>query len=214
LIDSNFFKKSELNIKNVSRETFNDLNEYVNLVVHKNKEINMISKSSEKSINTRHLLDSAQIIDFVDKNDIKLCTDLGSGAGFPGIVLAILMKSKNPLFKVIFYEKSFHKSNFLRSVSRKLNLNSEINQKNIFEEKNLITDIIVSRAFKPLPIIFEIAVNNFKKFKYIIVFLGKSGKEILKDAKKKWNFDYLEKKSLTSDESIVIKISNLKKKNG
>ena len=214
MIDSNFFKKSELNIKNVSRETFNDLNEYVNLVVHKNKEINMISKSSEKSINTRHLLDSAQIIDFVDKNDIKLCTDLGSGAGFPGIVLAILMKSKNPLFKVIFYEKSFHKSNFLRSVSRKLNLNSEINQKNIFEEKNLITDIIVSRAFKPLPIIFEIAVNKFKKFKYIIVYLGKSGKEILKDAKKKWNFDYLEKKSLTSDESIVIKISNLKKKNG
>ena len=214
MIDSNFFKKSELNIKNVSRETFNDLNEYVNLVVHKNKEINMISKSSEKSINTRHLLDSAQIIDFVDKNDIKLCTDLGSGAGFPGIVLAILMKSKNPLFKVIFYEKSFHKSNFLRSVSRKLKLNSEINQKNIFEEKNLITDIIVSRAFKPLPIIFEIAVNKFKKFKYIIVFLGKSGKEILKDAKKKWNFDYLEKKSLTSDESIVIKISNLKKKNG
>jgi 16S rRNA (guanine527-N7)-methyltransferase len=212
LIDSNFFKKSELNIKNVSRETFNDLNEYVNLVVHKNKEINMISKSSEKSINTRHLLDSAQIIDFVDKNDIKLCTDLGSGAGFPGIVLAILMKSKNPLFKVIFYEKSFHKSNFLRSVGRKLNLNSEINQKNIFEEKNLITDIIVSRAFKPLPIIFEIAVNNFKKFKYIIIFLGKSGKEILKDAKKKWNFDYIEKKSLTSDESIVIKISNLKKK--
>ena len=214
MIDSNFFKKSELNIKNVSRETFNDLNEYVNLVVHKNREINMISKSSEKSINTRHLLDSAQIIDFIDKNDIKICTDLGSGAGFPGIVLAILMKTKNPLFKVIFYEKSFHKSNFLRSVSRKLKLNSEINQKNIFEEKDLITDIIVSRAFKPLPIIFEIAVNKFKKFKYIIVYLGKSGKEILKDAKKKWNFDYLEKKSLTSDESIVIKISNLKKKNG
>ena len=174
----------------------------------------MISKSSEKSINTRHLLDSAQIIDFIDKNDIKICTDLGSGAGFPGIVLAILMKSKNPLFKVVFYEKSFHKSNFLRSVSRKLKLNSEINQKNIFEEKDLITDIIVSRAFKPLSIIFEIAVNKFKKFKYIIVYLGKSGKEILKDAKKKWNFDYLEKKSLTSDESIVIKISNLKKKNG
>ena len=214
MIDSNFFKKSKLNIKNVSRETFNDLNEYVNLVVHKNREINMISKSSEKSINTRHLLDSAQIIDFIDKNDIKICTDLGSGAGFPGIVLAILMKTKNPLFKVIFYEKSFHKSNFLRSVSRKLKLNSEINQKNIFEEKDLITDIIVSRAFKPLPIIFEIAVNNFKKFKYIIVFLGKSGKEILKDAKKKWSFDYEEKKSLTSDRSIVIKISNLKKKNG
>ena len=213
MIDSNFFKKSKLNIKNVSRETFNDLNEYVNLVVHKNREINMISKSSEKSINTRHLLDSAQIIEFVDKKDINLCTDIGSGAGFPGIVLAILMKSKNPLFKLIFYEKSFHKSNFLKSVSQKLKLNSEINQKNIFEEKNLTTDIIVSRAFKPLPTIFEIACNNFKKFKYIILFLGRSGKEILKDAKKKWSFDYEKKKSLTNEGSIVIKISNLKKKN-
>ena len=195
MIDSHFFKKTELNIENVSHETFKDLNEYIDSVISKNATINLISKSSEKSINTRHLLDSAQIIDFVDKNDIKLCTDLGSGAGFPGIVLAILMKSKNPLFKVIFYEKSFHKSNFLRSVSRKLKLNSEINQKNIFEEKNLTTDIIISRAFKPLPTIFEIACKNFKKFKYIILFLGRSGKEILKDAKKNWNFDYEKKKA-------------------
>ena len=214
MIDSNFFKKSDLNIKNVSRETFNDLNDYIFSVIHKNSEINLISKNSEKSINIRHILDSAQIIDFIDKKDIKLCTDLGSGAGFPGMVIAILMKSKNPLFRVIFYEKSFHKSNFLKSVSRKLKLNSEINQKNIFEEKNLTTDIIISRAFKPLPTIFDIACKNFKKFKYIILFLGRSGKEILKDAKKNWNFDYEKKKSLTSDGSIVIKISNLKKKNG
>ena len=93
-------------------------------------------------------------------------------------------------------------------------MNTEINQKNIFEQKNLETDIIISRAFKPLPVIFEIALKNFKKFKYIILFLGKSGKEILKEASKKWKFDYEEKKSLTSDESLVVKISNLKKKNG
>ncbi len=63
-----------------------------------------------------------------------------------------------------------------------------------------------------MPVIFEIALKNFKKFKYIILFLGKSGKEILKDASKKWKFDCEEKKSLTSEESLVIKISNLKKK--
>ena len=91
-------------------------------------------------------------------------------------------------------------------------MNSEINQTNIVESRNLTTDMIVSRAFKPLPTIFEIALNNFKKFKYIILFLGRSGKEILKDAKKKWNFDYEKKKSLTSDGSIVIKISKLEKK--
>ena len=84
----------------------------------------------------------------------------------------------------------------------------------IFDQKDLQTDIIISRAFKPLPVIFEIASKNFKKFKYIILFLGKSGKEILNEATKNWEFDYEEKKSLTSNESLVVKISNLEKKNG
>jgi len=211
LIDSNFIKNSKLSIQNVSRETLDELNKYSLSILRKNKDINLISLSTEKSINTRHIIDSAQTIDFIDKNNIKVCTDLGSGAGLPGIVLAILMKPKKPEFKVIFYEKSYHKSNFLKEISKKFKLNTEINQKNIFEQKNLQTDIIISRAFKPLPVIFEIASKNFKKFKYIILFLGKNGKKILKETSKKWKFDYEEKKSLTSDESLVVKIWNLKK---
>ena len=214
MIDSNFIKNSKLVIQNVSRETLDELNKYSLSILKKNKEINLISSSTEKSINTRHIKDSAQVIDFIDKNDIKICTDLGSGAGLPGIVLAILMKPKKPQFKVIFYEKSYHKSNFLKEISKKLKLNTEINQNNIFDEKNLSTDIIVSRAFKPLPVIFEIASKNFIKFKYIILFLGNSGKEILKEASKKCKFDCEKKKSLTNDESLVVKISNLKKNNG
>ena len=214
MIDSNYIKNSKFIIQNVSRETLDELNKYGLSILKKNKEINLISTSTEKSINSRHIADSAQIIDFIDKNDVKVCTDLGSGAGLPGIVLAILMKPIKSQFKVIFYEKSYHKSNFLKEMSKKFNLNTEINQKNIFEQKNLQTDIIISRAFKPLPVIFEIASKNFKKFKYIILFLGKSGKEILMEASKKWEFDYEEKKSLTSDESLVVKISNLQKKNG
>ena len=97
-------------------------------------------------------------------------------------------------------------------MSKKFNLNSEVHQKNIFEERNLSTDVIICRAFKPLPIIFQIAKSNFKNFKYIILFLGKSGKKILNDALKFWKFDYEEKKSLTSNESVIVKISNLKKK--
>ena len=214
MIDSNFIKNSKLSVQNISRGTLDELSKYSLSILKKNKEINLISSSTEKSINIRHIADSAQIIDFINKNDVKVCTDLGSGAGLPGIVLAILMKPKKPQFKVIFYEKSYHKSNFLKEMSKKFKLNTEINQKNIFEQKNLQTDIIISRAFKPLPVIFEIATKNFKKFKYIILFLGKSGKEILKDASKKWKFDYEEKKSLTNDDSLVIKISNLNKKNG
>ncbi len=194
MIDSDFIKNSKLNIQNVSRETLDELNKYSLSIIKKNKDINLISSGTEKSINTRHIIDSAQSIDFIDKNDIKVCTDLGSGAGLPGIVLAILMKSKKPQFKVIFYEKSYHKSNFLKEISKKFKLNTEINRKNIFQEKNLQTDIIISRAFKPLQVIFEIASNNFRKFKYIIMFLGKSGKENLKDASKNWKFNYEEKK--------------------
>ena len=214
MIDSDFIKNSKLNIQNVSRETLDELNKYSLSIIKKNREINLISSSTEKSINTRHIVDSAQVLDFINKNDVNICTDLGSGAGLPGIVLAILMKSKKPEFKFIFYEKSYHKSNFLKEISKKFKLNTEIKQKNIFEQKNLQTDIIISRAFKPLQVIFEIALNNLKKFKYIIMFLGKSGKENLREASKKWKFDYEEKKSLTSDQSLVVKIWNLKKKNG
>jgi len=214
LIDSDFIKNNKLNTLNVSRETLKELEEYTFSIIERNKEINLISSSSEKIIKSRHIDDSAQTIEFIDKKGIRICTDLGSGAGLPGIVLGILMKHKNPLFKVIFYEKSFHKSNFLKEMSKKFKLNTEIHQKNIFEEKNLKTDVIISRAFKPLPVVLEIASSNFKNFKYIIMFLGKTGKEILKDAMKIWNFDYEEKKSLTNKDSLVVKISNLRKKNG
>ena len=212
MIDSNFIKFDSFNIANVSRETIKELDEYSKAIIQKNKSINLISNSTEKSINIRHIRDSAQTIDFINKNDIKTCTDLGSGAGLPGIVLGILMKPKKPMFKLIFYEKSYHKSVFLKEMTKKFNLNSEIHRKNIFDERNLSTDVIISRAFKPLPIIFQIAQNNFKKFKYIILFLGKSGKKILDDAHKLWKFDYEEKLSLTSEESMIVKISNLKKK--
>ena len=213
MIDSNLFKIDKLGPSNVSRETMRELEEYTDAIISKNKVINLISKSTEKSIKVRHIEDSAQTIDFIDKNDITVCTDLGSGAGLPGIVLGILMKSKKPIFKLIFYEKSYHKSMFLKQMTKKFNLNSEIHQKNIFNEKNLKTDVIICRAFKPLPIIFQIAKKNFKNFKYIIIFLGKSGKKILNDTHKFWNFDYEEKKSSTNDGSFIVKISNLREKN-
>ncbi len=213
MIDSHIYKIDKILGLNVSRETLNDLDDYSEAIVKKNKDINLISKTTEKSIKQRHIIDSAQTVEFIDKNDINICTDLGSGAGLPGIVLSILMKPKKQAFKLIFYEKSYHKSIFLKEMIKKFNLNSEIRQKNIFQERNLNTDVIISRAFKPLPIIFQIAENNFKNFKYIILYLGKTGKKILDDALKSWTFDYEEKKSLTSKESLIVKISNLRKKN-
>ena len=211
MIDSKIIKTDKLILSNVSRETLKELEDYSQSILNTNKRINLISSSTENSIKTRHIYDSAQTIDFIDKKDITICTDLGSGAGLPSIVLGILMKSKKRGFKLVFYEKSYHKSNFLKEMAKKFKLEADVYQKNIFEEKNLVTDVIICRAFKPLPVIFDIATKNFKNFKYIVMYLGKSGKKILQNVSTKWKFDLEEMKSLTSDESSVVKISNLKK---
>ena len=211
MIDSNILEYSKLEPLNVSRETFPELEEFRSLILAKNKQINLISSNTEAISRERHIIDSAQIIDFINKND-NLCIDIGSGAGLPGIVLAIIMKHQKSNMKFHLYEKSYHKSNFLKEVSKKFDLNTKIIQKDVFLEKNLVTDVIVARAFKPLPIILELVNSNFTKFKSIILFLGKNGKEMLDAALSKWQFEYKEKKSLTSEDSSLIKISNLKKK--
>ena len=196
---------------NVSRETFEDFEEYSSLILSRNKKINLIGRETEKIVRHRHIIDSAQIHDFIDKNE-KICTDIGSGSGLPGIVLAIIMKHKKISMKFNLYEKSFRKTEFLNEVINKFNLNAEVFQKNIFGEKNLVTDTLVSRAFKPLPTILDLVSNNFKKSNSIILFLGRSGKEHLSNCMRTWNFEYKEKKSLTNPESKIIKIYNLKKK--
>jgi len=211
LIDSIFLEYSKLEPLNVSRETFPELEEFRSLILKKNKKINLISYDTEGISRERHIIDSAQIIDLIDKND-KLCTDIGSGSGLPGIVLAIIMKHKQSNMKFHLYEKSYHKSNFLRDVSKKFDLNTKIFQKNIFEEKNLKTDVIVARAFKPLPVVLDLANENFTRFKNIILYLGRNGKQILMESLTNWKFEYKEKKSLTSENSVLIKINKLKKK--
>ena len=194
----------------VSRETLKELETFRKLIIMRNNDINLISSTTIGVSKDRHIVDSAQIIDFVD-NNCSICTDLGSGAGLPGIVLAIIMKHKNSDMQFNLYEKSYHKSKFLEEVSRKLNLNTKVFNQNIFEQENLHSEIIVARAFKPMIVILDLVNKSFKKFNNIILLLGKNGKSSIKECQKKWKFDYVEKKSLTNEESLMIKISNLKK---
>jgi 16S rRNA (guanine527-N7)-methyltransferase len=209
-----FNSYSRLNHLNVSRETFLDFENYISLIIEKNKKINIISQNtaSKKSIIDRHIIDSAQIIDFIDLNS-NTTTDLGSGAGMPGIVVAIILKNMKNRMSVHLYEKSYHKSRFLREVSEQLNLNTKVFQKNIYEIKNLETGTIMSRAFKPMPIVLDLVYENFSKYKNLIFFMGKSGKKIFENSKKKWALEYSEKKSLTNNDSFLVNIKKIKKKN-
>ena len=211
MIDSNFLNYSCLETLNVSRETFPELEQFRQTIIEKNKVINLISKESENTSKGRHIIDSAQIIDFMDLNG-SVCTDIGSGSGLPGIVLAIIMKHKKSDMKFRLYEKSFHKSNFLKEVTSKFNLNVEVYQKDIFNEKNLSSDVIVTRAFKPLPVVLELIKNNFKFFNEVILFLGKNGKELIEKVSLEWKIKYEIRESITNKGSLILKIKNLEKK--
>ena len=199
-------------LPDVSRETCKDLEIYIDLIIEENKVINLISRENENRdfIRKRHIIDSMQITDFIDFNQKKLI-DLGSGSGFPGIVVSILSKNNGSRIKTVMYEKSFHKAKFLRKVSSKLNLNSEIIQENIIENKNDEKMIITSRAFKPLPIVLDLIKSNFKNFKNLIIFMGKSGNDILSETKKKWKLNYETKKSITNNDSFILNIKDIKK---
>ena len=207
----NFYLK--IPIPDVSRETCFDFESLISMIKEKNNQINIISKKTNKinEIRERHILDSAQIIDFIDLNSNTTC-DLGTGGGMPGLVIAILMKKLKNSLKINLYEKSHHKCVFLKDVSKKLNLNTKIIQKDIFTVKNIETGTVMSRAFKPMPIILDLVNQNFKKFNNIILFMGESGKKILSDTLKTWDLDYEEKKSITNNDSFIINIKKIKKK--
>ena len=210
IISKNYSKITKFE---VSRETCNELESLISMIQKKNEEINIISRknSDQGVIRQRHIVDSAQIIDFVDLNK-NTTSDLGSGGGIPGLIIAILMKKLKNSMKIKLYEKSHHKCVFLKDVSEKLELNTEIIQKDIFKLRDIETGTIMSRAFKPMPIILDLVQKNFRKYKNIILFMGKSGRKILNETLKIWDLDYEEKKSLTNKDSFLLNIKNMEKK--
>ena len=163
---------SRINHLNVSRETFLDFENYISMILEKNKKISIISRNtaSKKAIIERHILDSAQIIDFVDLNS-NTTYDLGSGGGMPGIVIAIIFKNLKKSMQFNLYEKSHHKSKFLKEVSKKLKLNTKVIQEDIFKSTKLKSGTILARAFKPLPLVLELVNKNFSTYKYIFLYL-------------------------------------------
>ncbi|MDB3903791.1 class I SAM-dependent methyltransferase [Candidatus Pelagibacter sp.] len=199
---------------NVSRETLIEFEKFISMLQQGNDKINIISKETAKNeiIRERHIVDSAQIIEFVDLKS-NIITDIGSGGGMPGLVISIMLKNKKNSIKFHLYEKSHHKSSFLRKVSRDLKLNIEVMQENIFEAQNIDSGTIMARAFKPLPIILDLVHKNFSSYKNLIVFMGKNGEKILEESLINWDFDFEKKKSITSEDSFLLNIKNIKQKN-
>ena len=196
----------------VSRETITTLMKYEELLLEANKSLNLIGNSTINYIWHRHFLDSVQAIDFIDKNQ-KTLVDLGSGAGFPGLVISVIAKDRKIPLKIKIIEKSKKKVIFLKKVVSELKLNSDVINQNVEDEKFCFDDdTFVARAFKPVPKILELIHNKAQNLKKIIIFLGKNGMSELLQASKNWDIKYKQSMSVTSNDSFIIEINKLLKK--
>ena len=190
---------------NFTSKSIATLKIFVDELINANKKHNFISKSTEADIWQRHILDSAQLVKFIDFSKGSL-SDLGSGAGFPGLVLAIFNNNKD--FHVKLFEKSPVKRAFLEEISNKLSIKADI-KGNIYEEI-IDTDYIVSRAFKKLEVIIQVSRESVKKPHKLIVLKGQNAQDDLKKAFKREKYAYKLEESITNYESKII-IVDIKK---
>ena len=209
---SDFKVKSKLVLAenlNFNNDKLQKIELFVNEVLSYNKKYNLISKNSEKDIWHRHVLDSAQLIKHIDHNNFNSLSDLGTGAGFPGIILSIFY-SDFLTFHVKLYEKSKVKINFIKAVIAKLGLNNIDVYDNDYQSHILDTDYIVCRAFKRLPEILRISRETARRPHKLIVMMGKSAQDELNKASKGMIYKYKLVPSITESDSKILLVDATK----
>jgi len=190
-----------LNKLQFSQDALYKLDTFCNEVIEYNKKFNLISKSTEPQIWDRHVLDSAQLVKYIDFDDGSSLSDLGTGAGFPGIVLAIF--NKNIKFHVKLYEKSRVKNTFLFGLCEKLNIKVDIYE-NDYRSHDITSNYVVSRAFKKLEEHIRISREIVKVNHKLIILKGRTAEEEIIKLNKDLNYSYTLEKSMTSPDSKII----------
>ena len=182
---------------------------FVQEVLNYNHKYNLISRNSEKDIWNRHVLDSAQLVKYIDHINFNSLSDLGTGAGFPGIILSIFY-SDILTFHVKLFEKSKVKVNFIKDIIKKLKLKHIYIYDNDYQSHILNTDYIVCRAFKKLPEILRISRETAKRPHKLIVMMGKSAQEEINKASKGLIYKYKLVNSITSSDSKILLVDVIK----
>ena len=196
---------------NVSRETISELETFQKMVLEWNNKFNLISKSSEKDVWQRHIIDSLQLQQFINSND-KILYDMGSGAGFPALVLAIIGKEKFPNLQISLIESIGKKVIFLNEVKNTLNLNINVIQDRIENLKLPKADIITSRALASLDKLLKYAFPFCNKNTKLVFPKGEKWQEEIATAQKEWNFDFEIFPSQTSQTGKILYIKNIRRK--
>jgi|TARA_B110000444_G_C18821268_1_gene587850 16S rRNA (guanine527-N7)-methyltransferase len=197
-----------LNKLHFTQDAIYKLDVFTKEVVEYNKKYNLIAKSTVADIWNRHILDSAQLIKFIYFNNESSLSDMGTGAGFPGIVLAIY--NRNPRFHVKLYEKSRVKTKFLKNVCQKLNIRAEIYE-NDLKSHEIYSNYVIARAFKKLKEQILISREIVKVNHKLIILKGRNAEEEIKLLNNNFNYRYKLEKSITSPDSKIV-IIDIKKK--
>ena len=196
-----------LNELNFTQDALYKIDIFCKEVIEYNQKFNLISKSTIENIWDRHVLDSAQLVKFIKFNDGLSLSDLGTGAGFPGIIIAIF--NRNPKFHVKLYEKSRVKTKFLFTLCEKLNIKAEVYD-NDYRNHIINSNYVVSRAFKKLEEHIRISREIIKVNHKLIILKGKSAEEEIKQLNNNFNYSYTLEKSITSPDSKIV-IIDIKK---
>ena len=191
-----------------STEDLDKLQIFHDELIKFNKKYNLISKSTEKDIWHRHILDSAQLVNYIDFKQNNSLSDMGTGAGFPGVVLAIF--NKNPSFHVKLFDKSTVKCGFLDKIRNKINIEYEIFED--YKNEQITSYYVVSRAFKKLEEIIRISREIIKVNHRLIILKGKNAEDEINRLKPHKSFIYKIEKSITDVESKIL-IIEIKKQN-
>jgi len=192
---------------NFSRETSYRLKKYEKILIEYNKKINLISKSTEKDIYNRHFIDCAQVIDFLNNNQNLL--DLGTGAGFPGIVLKIVSNDFSKNLNIVLIEKSKKKCLFLNFLKKQLNIDISIVNQRYEDFKISKKHSIITRAFKNIKETIDLAYKNLSNIENLIMLKGKNHINEINEAEKKYMFHVKKYQSLTSKDSYILKINQI-----
>lgn len=193
---------------NVSRETMSDLEAFAALTAKWTVKINLIARGTVDSIWDRHIVDSVQLYKFAPQTFEKW-VDIGSGGGFPGIVMAILAKEKNPQAQFVLIESDQRKATFLRTVARELNLPVRVIAERIETAPVQNADVVSARALTALSGLLSLTQRHLKQQGLALFHKGRQSGQEVADAQKSWSFDLEENASITDPDARILAIRRI-----
>ena len=194
----------------VSRETFDKLRAYEALIQKWNPSINLVAKSTLTDVWNRHIIDSAQVYFAALGEKSSIWTDIGSGGGLPGVVIATLTQGEDQQTNVTMVESDKRKSVFLRTAIRELGLsNAKVINERIEGAQISISDIVSARALAPLTDLFTLSQGFANQNTTLLFQKGKNWASEIEVAQNHWSFEYDAIKSETDRNAVILKIRGL-----